>query len=283
MGFHEREIEELDRAGLAELQRGRLAELFRIVRQRNGFYRKKLENAGVASFGDAVRRGVFTTREEIQEDQRLHAAYGSNLTYGIDRYVRVHETSGSAGRPVRWLDTAESWAWWKHCWSIIYGAAGVTACDRCAFTFSFGPFIGFWGAFESAVALGCCVLPCGGMTTSARLRYVTDHGATVVCCTPTYALRMAEVAADEGIDLRGSAVRALIVAGEPGGSIPATRARIGNAWGARVFDHAGMTVVGPWGFECAERSGGMHVMESEFVAEVVEPATGRAVEGGEAG
>lgn len=184
---------------------------------------------------------------------------------------------------MRWLDTAESWSWWRHCWSVIYAAAGVRPGDRFAFTFSFGPFIGFWGAFESAAALGHWVMPCGGMTTSARLRYLTGHGATIVCCTPTYALRMAEVAAEEGIDLRGSAVRALIVAGEPGGSIPATRARIEGAWGARVFDHAGMTEVGPWGFECAERPGGLHVMESEFVAEVVDSGTGREVGNGEAG
>ena len=74
--------------------------------------------------------------------------------------------------------------------------------DRLFFPFSFGPFIGFWGAFESATLLGNFCLPSGGMSTTARLRYLLDHRATVICCTPTYALRMAEVAASEGLDLR---------------------------------------------------------------------------------
>ncbi len=101
-----------------------------------------------------------------------------------------------------------------------------------------------------------------------------DHGASLVCCTPTYALRMAEVAQAEGIDLRSSPVRLLVVAGEPGGSIPAVRARIESAWGARVIDHVGMTEIGAYGFECEEAPGGMHVLESEFIAEVIDPATG---------
>jgi phenylacetate-CoA ligase len=184
---------------------------------------------------------------------------------------------------MRWLDTEESWNWWKRCWAIIYRAAALTPDDRMLFPFSFGPFIGFWGAFESAAALGNFCLPCGGMSTIARLHYMIDHQATVVCCTPTYALRMAEVAAKEGLDLAASPVRALVVAGEPGGNVPATRHSIQRAWDARVIDHTGMTEIGPWGFECAEAGGGVHVMECEFIAEVVDPETGEAVADGETG
>jgi phenylacetate-CoA ligase len=121
------------------------------------------------------------------------------------------------------------------------------------------------------------------MSTIARLHYMIDHQATVVCCTPTYALRMAEVAAKEGLDLAASPVRALVVAGEPGGNVPATRHSIQRAWDARVIDHTGMTEIGPWGFECAEAGGGVHVMECEFIAEVVDPETGEAVADGETG
>jgi phenylacetate-CoA ligase len=151
------------------------------------------------------------------------------------------------------------------------------------FPFGFGPFIGFWIAFEAAADMGNLVLPAGGMTTMARLRYMLENEVTFICCTPTYALRMAEVAEAEGVDLPASSVRTLIVAGEPGGSIPATRGRIESAWGARVFDHPGMTEIGPWGFECVEAPGGVHVIESEFIAEVIDPTTMQPVPDGEPG
>ncbi|MBI1827109.1 MAG: phenylacetate--CoA ligase family protein, partial [Planctomycetes bacterium] len=196
---------------------------------------------------------------------------------------RVHQTSGSLGTPLRWLDTAESWAWFKSCWQTIFRAAGVGAADGVLFPFSFGPFFGFWGAFETAADLGCFVLPCGGMTTLARLQYIRDHGATVVCCTPTYALRMAEVAVENGIELANSSVRSFIVAGEPGGSIPSMRRQIEAKWGARVFDHAGMTEMGAYGFECLEASGGFHINEAEFIAEVLAPDSDRACSENEIG
>jgi phenylacetate-CoA ligase len=166
---------------------------------------------------------------------------------------------------------------------MVYRAAGLTREDKLVFPFSFGPFIGFWGGYEAAADRGNLVLAAGGMTTSARLRYLLDNEATVVCCTPTYALRMAEVADAEGLRLAQSSVRALIVAGEPGGNIPTVRARIESSWGARVFDHSGMTEMGAYGFECVEVPGGMHVMETEFIAEVIDPATTAPLPDGQEG
>ena len=96
-------------------------------------------------------------------------------------------------------------------------------------------------------------------------------------------MHMADVAAREGLDLRASAVRLLIVAGEPGGSIETIRSRIESAWSARVLDHAGMTEVGPWGFECAEKPGGLHILESEFIAEVIDPESRETVDDGQPG
>jgi phenylacetate-CoA ligase len=110
------------------------------------------------------------------------------------------------------------------------------------------------------------------MTSTARLRFLRDHRITIVFATPTYALHLAELAAREGIDLAGSDVRALVVAGEPGGSIPATRQRIESVWGARVFDHYGMTEVGPVAVECVGSAGSMVVLESEYLAEVLDPS-----------
>src|SRR5262249_43616203 len=151
------------------------------------------------------------------------------------------------------------------------------------FPFSFGPFLGFWTAFEAAAQRGYLCLPGGGMSSGARLRFLLDNAVTVVFCTPTYALHLAEVARTEGIDLPASPVRAVVVAGEPGGSIPATRAHIEAGWGARVFDHSGMTEIGPATAECRESPGGRHVLEAEYIAEVVEPATGQPVPAGQVG
>jgi phenylacetate-CoA ligase len=111
------------------------------------------------------------------------------------------------------------------------------------------------------------------MTSLLRLSLIESLEATVVCCTPTYALHLAEVAVAEGIALGDSRVRVLIVAGEPGGSIPATRARIEAGWGARVIDHHGLTEVGPVSFECWEAPGALHLNEGRFLCEVLDPET----------
>jgi phenylacetate-CoA ligase len=276
--------ERLDRPALEQLQRRKLARLLESVLADNAFYRGKLMAVRFDALRDPLEGLPFTTRGEIEADQREHPPYGTNLTYPLSRYVRLHQTSGSSSAaPLRWLDTPEDWEWFKQCWTIVLRHAGVTAGDRVLFPFSFGPFIGFWAAFEAAASLGCLCLPAGGMTSAARLQFLIDNRATVVCCTPTYAQHLAEIAQAEGINLKASAVRTLIVAGEPGGSIPAVRARIEYAWGARVFDHAGMTEIGAWGYEPPERSGGLLVIESEFIAEVINPANGRPTTDDESG
>lgn len=260
-------------------QEQRFHALITEVLPRNRFYARKFAGLGLTDFP----RLPFTTKDELVADQADHPPYGTNLTYPRERYVRLHQTSGSSGRPLRWLDTPESWSWLIGCWETKFRVAGVTTADRLLFPFSFGPFLGFWTAFEAAVRRGFFVLPAGGMTSAARLRYLIENEATVVLCTPTYALRLAEVARDEGIDLPASPVRALIVAGEPGGSIPETRARIESAWGARVFDHSGMTETGPVTAECIANPNGLHVLEDDYIPEVIDQATGEPVPPGTVG
>lgn len=223
-------------------------------------------------------RAPFVTRQELLDDQLNRPPYGSNLSYPIEDYCRLHQTSGtSSGIPLRCPDRAEDWEWWMRCWEAVFRAANVTRSDRILFPFSFGPFVGFWAAFESAVRIGCLALPGGGMTTAARLRMMTDNEATVICCTPTYAMHLAEVAKEHDIDLVASSIRALIVAGEPGGSIPATRKVVESAFGARLYDHVGMTEVGAYAYECAASPGSVHINEAEFIAEVIDPATAKSL------
>ena len=216
------------------------------------------------------------------EDQLAHPPFGRNLTYPLNHYVRLHQTSGTTGQPLKVLDTQESWDWWADCWTMVYEAAGVTRDDIVYLAFGFGPFIGFWSAYEGAKRLGALTVPGGGMDSLQRLRSMQEVGATVLVCTPSYALRLAEVAEAHHIDLSQFAIRTTIHAGEPGASIPATRQRIEQAWQARAYDHAGMTEMGAFGFSCSEQNG-IHINEGEFIAEVVSPATGEAVAPGEIG
>jgi phenylacetate-CoA ligase len=271
-------------ASQLEQLRSLLAELF----PGNQFYARKLNAAGitfdVASLEDFSARFPFTTKTELAADQLGHQPFGTDLTYPLERYTRYHQTSGTSGPPIRWLDTPESWDGLVESWTQILQAAGVQPADRVYFAFSFGPFIGFWLAFESAARLGCLCIPGGGVSSAARVRAILDNGVTVLCCTPTYALRLAEAAAQEKIPLDRSSVRKLIVAGEPGGSIPAVRARLEALWpGARVFDHHGMTEVGPVTYQCPDRPGVLHVLESAYYAEVIQPGSPAPVQPGQTG
>jgi phenylacetate-CoA ligase len=278
-------LETADRLSIEAHQLARLQEGLRRVLPANQFYRQKLsqenEIISIERLADLARL-PFTTKRELVSDQEKHPLFGTNLTYPLSEYVRFHQTSGTAGRPLKILDTQESWDWWAECWTSVYRAAGVSRNDIVFLAFGFGPFIGFWSAYEGAKRLGALTVPGGSMDSLQRLRAMQEIGATVLVCTPSYALRLAEVAQEHGIDLRELSVRVTIHAGEPGASIPATRERIEQAWGARTYDHAGMTEMGAYGFACAEQQG-IHVNEGEFIAEILDPATDQPVQEGQAG
>lgn len=278
-------IETLGRDALEQIQLKRLQLMLEPVLASNGFYRRKLHAAGVKrpseirSLAD-LRDLPFTTKKELSTDQAAALPYGTNLTFPRNRYTRIHQTSGTTGEPLRWLDTDESWRWWARCWAAVYHAAGVTNRDRIFFAFSFGPFIGFWSAYQGAQHIGALGVPGGGMSSYQRVKTILAHEISVLVCTPTYALHLAEVAEQEGVDLAKSTVNITIQAGEPGGSLPGTKERIETAFGARCYDHAGATEVGAWGFECQAQSG-LHLNEGEFIHEVIDPATGAPAEEGE--
>lgn len=272
-------------------QLDRLRTLLGAIHGHNRFYTDKLDEAGVSARDmrtpDDLRRLPLTSKQELAADQDDNPPWGTALTEPLDRYTRFHQTSSTTGRPLRWPDTNDSWAWVTTCWAAVYRAAHITADDRIFFPFGFGPFLGFWSAFDAGSALGAMVIPGGGMSSESRLRLLAATRPTVVCCTPTYALRLAQVARATGIPgssgVALSGVRTVIVAGEPGGSIPATRSQLERGWGARVIDHHGLTEVGPISFECWESPGALHLNECEFICEVVDPVTGDIVADGEPG
>jgi phenylacetate-CoA ligase len=251
----------------------------------NEFYKRKLKAAGISSAADIstmedYRRLPFTTKAELAADQLNVPPYGTNLTFDRNQYSRVHQTSGTTGLPLIMLDTEESWDWWARCWGMVYQGAQVTSNDRIFFAFSFGMFIGFWAAHAGAQKLGALAIPGGGMSSLQRLRAILMHDITVLISTPTYALHLAEVAREEGINIADSSVRAMIQGGEPGAGIPGTRARVERTWGAKCYDCAGATEVGHWGFETENRSG-LHVNEGEFMFEVLDPKSAEPTTEGE--
>jgi phenylacetate-CoA ligase len=277
-----------NRAEFQRLQLRKLKSLCKTILPANPFYSRKLAACDVGSSLATIEqysRGIpFTTRHELVRDRLENPPYGTNLTFPLEAYVRCHQTSGTTTVPIRWLDTAESWDHIVDNWVQILGAAGVNRLDRFFFAFSFGPFLGFWSAIEAVQRLGCFCFPGGSMSSLARLRAILDNGITILCCTPTYAQHLGEVALEKKVDLTNSRLRLLIVAGEGGGSIPATRARIERLWpGATVFDHHGMTEVGPVTYQCPATPGVLHVLESAYLPEVADPQTGAAVGPGETG
>jgi phenylacetate-CoA ligase len=278
--FFDSPTETLDRSQLRNRQLWRVQELFDEILPANAFYAAKFGPRRKVSSWDDFQTLPLTTKAEIAQDQACHPPYGTNLTYPLERYIKLHQTSGTTGKaPIRVLDTEQSWDWWARCWGHVYRGASVGPGDRVFFAFSFGPFIGFWAAYEGARKVGAMTVPGGGMQTDQRLQAIVDNDVTVLCCTPTYALRMAEAAEALGIDLASSSVHATIHAGEPGASVPGVRARIEQAFGAQCHDHTGMTELGATGYSCQARDG-VHLIESEFVFEVIDPVTLQAVPSG---
>ena len=283
-----RQQEALGAKQLAAHQLRRLNRLLKAILPQNRFYANKLAQLPAAALADA--EGPLRSLDELAEfpytfkDELLSAAdspeLAANLTYPRDEYIRFHQTSGTRGRPLVVLDTAADWAWWIDCWQFVLDAAGIDRGDRVFMAFSFGPFIGFWSAFDACCARGCLVVPGGGLSTLARLEMIRTTKSTVACCTPSYALHLAEVGAAHQIDVGELGIRVLVLAGEAGGSVPATRARIETAWQAHVVDHAGATEVGPWGYG-DNTGGGVFVNEHDFIAEFLNVETGTGAAEGE--
>lgn len=251
----------------------------------NAFYAHKLlpneQALKLESLVD-LRSFPFTTKRELVEDQAMHSPFGANLTYPPGNYVRLHQASSTTASPLKILDTQETWDWWADCWVRSYQAAGVTRDDTVYLAFNFGPQIGFWAAYEGAKRLGILTVPGGGMDSPQHLRVMQETGATVLVCTPGYALHLAEVARQHRIDHGRVPLRVTLHAGEPGASIPALREHIEQIWHVEAYDHADIAEVGAFGFACGERQG-LHVNESEFVAEILHPTTGVPVQVGEVG
>ncbi len=277
----------MPRKALETLQIEKLCSMLEQIYGRNRFYTDKFNAAGIHPDSiqtlDDLKRLPLTSKSELVQAQSDALPFGSNTTFKESAYSRFHQTSGTTGTPLRVLDTPESWDWWGRCWGHVLAGAGLTENDRMFVPFSFGPFIGFWAAVEGAQKINALMIPGGGRDSLQRLHLMKELGATAMCCTPTYALRLAEVAQESSFDLSEIPLRTLIHAGEPGANVPATKARIESVWNAKCYDHAGASEIGAHSFECELQPNGTHVTESEFIVEVLNPETLEPVPAGEQG
>jgi phenylacetate-CoA ligase len=277
-----------DRAAIEALQTERLRALLGELRAGNAFYRDRLAKAGLSeapTLADFTAKMPFTSKMDLVWDREEFPPYGSNLTYPIARYSRFCQSSGTTRGPLPTLDTTGSWSAMLDCWDLVYEAAGVGPGDKIFFAFSFGPFLGFWTAFESATRRGNLSIPGGGLSSKARLQAMVAHEVEALCCTPTYAMRLGELFASHANDETSTyRLKKIIVAGEPGGSLPEVRKRLSDLWkGARVFDHHGMTETGPVTYEHPDKPLALCVIEEAYFAEIIDRETQTEVAPGQKG
>ncbi|HIG26718.1 MAG TPA: phenylacetate--CoA ligase family protein [Verrucomicrobiales bacterium] len=277
-----------NRNQILEIQLEKLRELIDKCLESNPFWKTRLASIDWETNLDSVESFCkalpLLNKNELIEDQTSHPPYGTNFNYPLSKYCRLSQTSGTTGSPIRWLDTRHSWQRMIEGWKIVLEKSNFQAADRVIFPFSFGPFIGLWLAFEAAVQMECLVITGANLSSSMRLKMIQEHAITAICCTPTYAIRLGQIAKADGIDLAESSVKKIILAGEPGGSIPATRDLLLALWpNVQIYDHHGMTEVGPVTYQCPKRWGRLHVIESQFIPEIISKDSSLPVSPGEIG
>ena len=268
-------------------------------------FRRKLDRAGIVpeeidSFED-IRAVPTTTKDELRRAQETSndgsdrpseetkavaeaesTPYGELLAVEPEAVREYHQTSGTSGTPLRQADSGRDWEWWSDCWATVLWSQGIRPDDRVFFPFSYNVFVAFWAAHYACERIGAEVVPGGNLSSVERVELMDELEATVFMTTPTYALRLGEVAEQEGIDPAATSIERIVCAGEPGASVPGTKAKLEERWGATVHDHAGATETGAWGYSCEGDSLGLHFNEAQFLIEVVDD-DGVPVEPGETG
>ncbi len=246
----------------------RLSELLDLVLETNPFQQARVEEAGLGARPSLSELPPLTKRDLVA-DQERHRPFGTNLTYPLERYTQLFQTSGTTAHPLRVLETAEDWNWWRSRFAYTMDAAGLDSSDRVALAFSFGPHVQFWAAKEGLQEIGAMGVSLGGMGSVQRLQTLAEVEATTLWCTPTYALHLLEVAVEQRLESTLDSVERVLCTGEPGGSLPGLRSRIEDGFGAVCIDHAGLTEAGPFGDPCVGGHG-LHMDENEFICEILD-------------
>jgi phenylacetate-CoA ligase len=275
-------METMPREKLRELQVKKFKRIFTWAYENSPFYRKLYRDAGIEP-GDIktiedIKRVPQTDKGMLRDVQnRPPFPYGDMLAVPLRQVTAFRQTSGTTGTPVYQADTWQDWEWWAECWAYILYAQGYRDTDRLFIPFGYNIFVAFWGCHYGAEKVGCEVVPGGVLDTEARIMKMQELKCNCFGATPTYVLGMADTARKIGIDPRSLGIERITCAGEPGASIPTTKKRMEDAWGARVYDHIGATEIGAWSYMCtAER--GLHVNEAFFLVEIEDVDTGEIIE-----
>lgn len=267
---------------LKELQLKKFREIFKWSYDHSPFYHKLYSDAGIEP-GD-IKKFSDIARVPKVEKAMMRAIqgkepypYGEILAMPLEEVTEYHQTSGTTGQPVYQADSWQDWDLNAEQWSYILYSQGYRSSDRVFMPFGYNVFIAFWAAHYAAEKIGCEVVPGGVLNTEARILKMQELRCNAFMATPTYVLGMADTAKTKlGIDPKSLGIKRITVAGEPGGSIPATRKRMEEAWGAKVYDHCGATEIGAWGYECEEQSG-LHVNDVMFLVEIEDIETGELI------
>ena len=275
-------LETLPREKLEQLQLKKFQEIFTWAYEHSKFYHKLYSDAGmepgdIKSFEDIhkVPKIEKSMMRDIQGKDPF--PYGDILCVPLEEVTDYRQTSGTTGQPIYWAFTWQDWELSTAQYIYILYAQGYRPGDRLFLPFGYNIFIAFWAYHYAAEKLGCEIIPGGVLNTEARVLKMQELKATAMGTTPTYVLGLAETTRKIGInpptDLQ---IRKITVAGEPGGSIPASRKRMEEAWGAKVYDQAGSTEIGHWGWECQHQAG-LHVNEALFLVEIIDVDTGECI------
>ena len=250
--------------------------------ERSAFYREKLGAAGLATAGEAgglaeIAGLPLTEKRELKETTTSENPIGAHVCADPAEVVRIYSTSGTTGTPSYIPLTVRDLEDWVTGSARSYAASGITAGQRIVSTYNAGPFVA-GAALTSFDRIGLCHVPVGTGNTERLLRAVELLRPEAAVLTPSYAEYVVEAAAESGLDLAGSSVQRVLVAGEPGGGEPAFRARLEQGWGARVTEAMGIGDIGIslWG-ECEEQDG-MHLGARGFVhPELIDPETTQSI------
>jgi phenylacetate-CoA ligase len=277
-------LETLPLEKLFDLQFRKFKRILYWTYEHSPFYRRLYKEAGfepeeVKTFDD-IRLVPKVEKSMLREtQQRDPFPYGDMLAAPIEDVTVFRQTSGTTGTPVYHACTWRDWEIYTECWAYILYAQGYRASDRVFMPFGYNVFVAFWGGHFAAEKIGCEVIPGGVLDTAARVLKMQELRCTALMATPTYVLGMAETARDKlGMDVaRDLQVRRITCAGEPGASVPATKKRMEEAWGAKVYDHIGATEWGAWSYECQAQPGGLHVNDAFFLIEIEDLETGNPI------
>ncbi|HVP18538.1 MAG TPA: phenylacetate--CoA ligase [Spirochaetia bacterium] len=275
------DCETLDRPGLNGLQGERLGRLVDVLFRRVPFYRRKMEEKGVKP-GDVQEIGdiaklPFTTKDEMRDVY----PYGL-LAVALPEIVEIHTSSGTTGKPVVDAYTRCDIEVWSEVMARTLSAGGTTRHDIVQNAYGYGLFTGGLGVHYGARRIGATVIPISGGNTKRQLAVLRDFASTVLTCTPSYSLFLAEAAREEGLDLRGVGLKAGFFGAEPWSE--SMRTEIESKLGALAIDIYGLTeIIGPGVATECEHQDGLHISEDHFYPEVIDPLTERILPDGEKG